>query len=132
VAVLKIVLVVAATASLASTAVARPGDADHPIVLKMQRGSDSIVVRGVLRQNVDCCAYTFKAHAGQQLHWRETGAAARVGLAYPDGDGINPGLPNPADLPQDGRYVLTLSPDLMAEGAFGPFTLRVRIPPAPR
>ncbi|HXQ16384.1 MAG TPA: hypothetical protein VN814_17330 [Caulobacteraceae bacterium] len=124
-------LVAAAFASVACAAAARPGDADHPIALKMKRGTDSIVVHGVLRQNVDCCAYTFKAHAGQQLHWSETGAVARVGIAYPDGDGINPGLPNPADLPQDGRYVLTLSPDLMAEGAFGPFTLKVRIPPAP-
>ena len=116
--------------ALGSAASATPGDNDHPIELKMQRGTDRVVVHGVLSQTVECCSYTFKAHAGQQLHWSETGAAARVGLAYPDGDGINPGLPNPADLPQDGRYVLTLSPDLMAEGAFGPFTLRIRIPPA--
>jgi hypothetical protein len=34
----------------------------------MHRGTDSLTVRGVLRQNVDCCAYAFKAHAGQQLH----------------------------------------------------------------
>jgi hypothetical protein len=127
---MKIALVAAALLTAASSAAARPGDAAHPIVLKMQRGTDSVTVRGVLRQNLDCCAYTFKAHAGQTLHWSETGATARIGLAYPNGDGINPGLPNPADLPQDGRYVLTLSPDLMADGAFGPFTLKVRIPPA--
>ena len=127
---LRIVLFTTAMLAIATAALARPGDADHPIDLKMQRGTDSIVVRGVLRQNVDCCSYTFKAHAGQKLHWSRTGAAARVGLAYPDGDGINPGLPNPADLPQDGRYVLTLSPDLMANDAFGRFALKVRIPPA--
>ena len=96
----------------------------------MQRGTDTVAVSGVLRRNVDCCAYTFKAHAGQQLSWTESGAAARIGLAYPNGDGINPGLPNPADLPQDGAYVFTVSPDLMAEGAFGPFKLKLRIPPA--
>jgi hypothetical protein len=122
--------VAAAFASMATAASARPGDAAHPIVLKMQRGSDSVTVHGVLRQNVDCCAYTFKAHAGQTLHWTESGATARMGIAYPDGDGINPGLPNPVPLPQNGAYVLTVSPDLMAEGAFGRFTLKVRIPPA--
>ena len=123
-------LVAVALTALASTAAARPGDAAHPIVLKMQRGTDSVTVHGVLRQNVDCCAYTFKAHAGQTLHWTETGATARMGIAYPDGDGINPGLPNPVPLPQTGAYVLTVSPDLMAEGAFGRFTLKLRIPAA--
>jgi hypothetical protein len=124
-----ILIMALACVSLASAAAARPGDAAHPIALKMQRGTDRIVVHGLLRQGVDCCAYTFKAHAGQQLHWTEAGAAARIGLAYPNGDGINPGLPNPAQLPQDGAYVITVSPDLMAEGAFGRFTLTVRIPP---
>ena len=123
-------LTVATLLAVASTASARPGDIAHPIVLKMQRGTDSVTVRGVLRQNVDCCAYTFKAHAGQTLHWSETGAAARIGLAYPNGDGINPGLPNPTPLPQDGAYVFTVSPDLMADGAFGRFTVKLRMPPA--
>jgi hypothetical protein len=126
----RILIAAAALASVASTAAARPGDAAHPIVLKMMRGSESIVVRGVLRQSVDCCAYTFKARAGQTLHWTETGATARMGIAYPDGDGINPGLPNPVTLPQTGRYVLTASPNMMADGAFGRFTLTLRIPPA--
>jgi hypothetical protein len=126
----KILLAAAAMFSTASAAAARPGDAAHPIVLEMQRGTDSISVDGVLRQNVDCCAYTFKAHAGQTLHWTETGATARMGIAYPNGDGINPGLPSPVPLPQTGAYVLTVSPDLMAEGAFGRFTLKVRVPPA--
>jgi hypothetical protein len=127
----KALLAAMALTALASTAAARPGDAAHPIVLKMQRGTDSVTVHGVLRQNVDCCAFTFKARAGQTLHWIETGATSRMGIAYPDGDGINPGLPNPVPLPQTGAYVLTVSPDLMAEGAFGRFTLKVRIPPTP-
>ena len=87
------------------------------------------MVRGVLRQNVDCCAYSFKADAGQQLYWTETGAAARMGIAYPDGGGVDPGPARSADLPQTGAYMLSVSPDLMAEGAFGPFTLKLRIPP---
>ena len=127
---MKTMLVAAAILATATAAAASPGDANNPIVLKMHRGTDAIVIHGVLRQNVDCCSYTFKAHAGQKLHWSETGAAARIGLAYPNGDGINPGLPNPADLPQDGAYVFTVSPDTMAEGAFGRFTAKIRIPPA--
>jgi hypothetical protein len=122
----------AATAILMLTAggaAARPGDADHPIELKMALGTDVVTVHGVLRQNVDCCNYTFKAHAGQTLHWSLSGPAARIGLAYPDGDGINPGLPNPTPLPQTGAYTFSVSPDLMAEGAFGKFTLTIRIPP---
>lgn len=126
----KAALIAVGMLALASAASATPGDNDHPIELKMQRGTDRIVVHGVLSQKVECCSYTFKAHAGQRLYWSETGAVARVGIAYPNGDGVAPGLPNPADLPQDGRYVLTLSPDLMAEGAFGPFTLKLHIPPA--
>ncbi len=127
---MRILIVAAAFALIATAAAARPGDAAHPIVLKMQRGTDSVTVTGVLRQNVDCCAYAFKAHAGQMLHWTESGAAARIGLAYPNGDGIDPGLPNPTPLPQTGAYVFTVSPDLMADGAFGRFTLMLRIPPS--
>ncbi len=126
----KAALIAVGMLALASAASATPGDNDHPIELKMQRGTDRIVVHGVLSQKVECCSYTFKAHAGQRLYWSETGAVARVGIAYPNGDGVAPGLPNPADQPQDGAYVFTLSPDLMAEGAFGRFTLKLHIPPA--
>jgi hypothetical protein len=123
-------LIAVGVLALGSAASATPGDNDHPIELKMQRASDSIVIHGVMSQNIECCSYTFKAHAGQRLHWSETGAVARIGLAYPNGGGIAQGLPNPVDLPQDGAYVFTLSPDQMAEGAYGPFTLKLRIPPA--
>lgn len=121
---------VAAMIVAASAAAARPGSASDPIPLKMKRGTDTIVLRGVLRQNVDCCAYVFKARAGQKLYWTETGAAVRMGIAYPDGDGVNPGLPSPADLPQTGTYRLLVSPNLMADGAFRRFRLKLRIPPA--
>ena len=120
---------IAVAALTASDAAAQPGSQSDPIPLKMKRGTDSLVVRGVLRQNVDCCTYVFKATAGQKLYWTESGAVARMGITYPDGDGINPGLPSPADLPQDGRYIFIVSPDLMADGAFGRFTLKLRIPP---
>ena len=116
----------------AVAAAAQPGSASSPIPLKMKRGTDVIVVRGVLRQNVDCCAYVFEAVAGQRLHWTRTGAVARMGMVQPDGQIIDPGLPNPADLPLTGTYRLLVGPDLMADGAFGPFTLKLRIPPPGR
>jgi hypothetical protein len=127
---LKTTLVTAAIIALAAgAAAARPGDDKHPIALHMALGTDAITVRGVLSQRYDCCSYTFKAHAGQTLHWTLTGPATRMGIYYPDGDGINPGLPDPTPLPQTGTYLLQVQPDTMADGAFGPFTLTVRIPP---
>jgi hypothetical protein len=113
----------------AGASVARPGDDHHPIPLNMALQTDTITVRGVLSQRHECCTYSFKAQAGQTLHWTETGAVARMGIQYPDGDGINPGLPSPTPLPQTGTYLLMVQPDLMADGAFGPFKLTVRIPP---
>ena len=113
-----------------SAALAQIGNAAMPIPLKMKRGTDSLTVRGVLRQGVACCSYVFGARAGQRLYWSERGAAARLTIAYPDGHMDGPGPPNPLPLPASGRYVLAVSPDLMADGAFGPFVLRLRIPPA--
>ncbi len=114
----------------AGAAVAAPGSTTDPIVLHMKRGTDTIRVDGVLRQNVDCCIYQFGAHAGQRLTVRETGAAARLLLTYPDGHVDGPGLEDRTVLPADGIYLLTVSPDTMADGAYGRFTLRITIPPA--
>jgi hypothetical protein len=128
---MKTALVVAAILALGAplAALAQVGNAAMPIVLKMKRGTDHLSVHGALTRNGACCTYVFKAAAGQKLYWTLKGPATRVGLTYPDGDGINPGLPSPADLPQTGDYTLILSPDLMADGAFGRFTLTIRIPP---
>jgi hypothetical protein len=116
-------------ALIAAPTLAQVGNAAMPIPLKMKRGTDNLTVRGVLKQNVACCSYVFAARAGQKLYWRENGAAARMTIAYPDGHSDGPGLPNPLPLPQTGHYVLGVSPDLMADGAFGRFTLTIRIPP---
>ena len=113
----------------APAAAAQPGSTSRPIQLKMRRGTDAIVVRGVLRRSLDCCVYVFKAAAGQQLQWSERGATARLVMTYPDGRVDGPGLPNPLPLPATGAYTLSVSPDLMADGAFGRFTLTLRIPP---
>ncbi len=112
-------------------AAARLGSAAHPIIVRMKPGSDVARLMGVLRQGRDCCAYLIKAHAGQILHWSVAGAATRQVLTYPDGHVDGPGLPDAIALPTDGAYILSISPDLMAEGAFGRFVLRLSIPPKP-
>lgn len=121
--------VVAAALIATGAATAQAGNAAMPIELKMRRGTDEIVVHGVLRQNLDCCTYLFAARAGQKLYWSESGAAARLVITPPHGDAEGPGFENPYLLTQTGLYTLSVSPDLMADGAFGPFTLKLRIPP---
>lgn len=122
-------LVTAAAMVLAQPAFAASGADDDPISVHFKRGSDSIQYRGALKQNVQCCAYSIKAHAGQTLYWRFTGPAFRAVIAYPDGQIDGPGIPTAIPLRQDGVYVLTFSPNLMADGAFGRFVLTIRIPP---
>jgi len=123
-------LAAVATLATAPGAWAQLGNAAMPIPLRMQRGADSLKVRGVLVQGAACCTYIFAAHAGQKLYWSERGAAARLTLGYPDGRLDGPGLPDPLPLPQTGAYTFAVSPDLMADGAFGRFVLRLRIPPS--
>ena len=108
---------------------AAPGPVNHPIVVRMKRGSDSVRLAGVLRQNRDCCSYRFKARAGQTLNWSVSGPAIRVTMTYPDGRIDGPGLPAAIPLPADGAYVFRVSPNLMADGAFGRFVMKFRIPP---
>lgn len=129
-AVIKTTLVAfAALALTAGGAAAQVGNAAMPIYLKMQRGGDRLTVRGVLRKDVACCTYVFKAHAGQKLYWSETGATARLTIGYPDGHVDGPDFANPLPLPATGAYTLAISPDTMADGAYGPYTLKLRIPP---
>ena len=120
---------VAALLLAAAPAGAQPGSERWPIPVHFQRGGDSIRLTGVLRQNRQCCAYRFAAQAGQVLYWRITGPAVRTVIRYPDGQADGPGLPQAIQLPQTGTYVFTVSPNLMADGAFGRFTLWLRIPP---
>lgn len=105
------------------------GSEANPIVVRMKRGSDSVRLTGVLRQNRDCCSYRLKARAGQTLNWRVIGPAIRVTMTYPDGHIDGPGLPPAIPLPADGAYVFRVSPNLMADGAYGRFVLRLKIPP---
>jgi hypothetical protein len=114
---------------LVGPALAQTGSVEHPIIVRMKRGTDTVRFTGVLRQNRDCCAYRIKARAGQSLIWRESGAAVRVTMLYPDGHTDGPGLPNTILLPMDGAYVFSVRPNLMADGGFGPFKLSLKIPP---
>jgi hypothetical protein len=122
-------LAVALLALAAPLASAQVGNAAMPIELKMKRGTDSLMVKGRLTQGGDCCTYVFKAAGGQKLYWSETGAVVRMVITYPDGHSDGPGLPNPLPLPSTGAYTLAISPDTMADGALGRFTLKIRIPP---
>jgi hypothetical protein len=104
-----------------------PGAQDCPIPVRMARGSDTVTLEGRFRQNVDCCAYSLDARAGQTLAWSFDGPAERATIAYPNGDVDGPGVPASIPLPATGTYVFRVSPNLMADGSFGPFRLTVTI-----
>ena len=126
---LKPMIMAAALTLAAAPAIAQVGNPAMPIEIKMKRGTDTATIRGVLVQNGDCCTYVFGARAGQRLNWSERGAVVRMVLTNPGGEAEGPGLYNPQPLPQTGEYTLAISPDLMAEGAFGPYAIKLRIPP---
>jgi len=128
----RLALIAAAALAPAQPALAATGSDEDPIPVHFKRGSDNVQLTGELKQNVRCCAYRFKAHAGQTLRWRFTGPVFRAVIAYPDGRVDGPGIPQSIPLTLDGEYVLTFSPDLMADGAFGRYRLTLTIPPAGR
>ena len=103
------------------------GTRDCPIEIHMARGTNTIVLTGETRQNVDCCTYAFRARAGQRLFWRLEGASLRTVLIYPNGEVDGPGVPNGLTLPATGRYVFDVHPNLMADGAYGSYKLTLTI-----
>ena len=105
----------------------RAGAHDCPITLRIARGGDTAKAEGVFRKGEDCCAYVFQARAGQVMTWRFNGPAARETIRYPDGKVDGPGIPLRITLPATGSYVFSANPNLMADGAFGPFTLTIQI-----
>ncbi len=129
---LKAAALAAILALAAGPALAQVGNAAMPIELKMKRGTDRLTVAGRLTKTGACCTYVFKAAKGQALHLSETGASVRLVITYPDGTVDGPGFANPLPLPATGAYTLAVSPDLMADGAYGRFTLKLRIPPLKR
>jgi hypothetical protein len=103
------------------------GAHDCPITLRIAPGGDTATVKGVFRENEDCCAYVLEARAGQILTWHFKGPAARETIRYPDGRTDGPGIPQKITLPATGSYIFSASPDLMVERVFGPFTLTIQI-----
>lgn len=110
-----------------SAAQAAQGSAGDPIAVHMRRGADHIQLHGVLKEGVDCCTYTFVARKGQHLKASVSGPATRLTITYPNGDGDGPGLPDRMELPETGTYLLDVHPNLMADGAYGRFTLTIAI-----
>jgi len=106
---------------------AAAGSGDDPIVVHMRRGTDHIRLQGVLKEGVDCCTYKFVARKGQRLTASVNGPASRLTITYPNGDGDGPGLPDRMELPETGTYLLDVHPNLMADGAYGRFTLDLAI-----
>jgi hypothetical protein len=87
-----------------------------------------VQLKGVLGQGRDCCVYRFRARAGQTLTWSIKGATTRQAFTAPNGetDG-GPELPPSIPLPVSGDYLFAVSPNLMAEDGFGPFTLTLKL-----
>lgn len=100
---------------------------DCSVQVHMRRGTDSIEYRGDLTHARSSCDYHFKARAGQVLTWRLDGPATRQVIGYPDGNADGPGIPQRIPLQQTGEYVFSVSADLMADGAFGRYKLRLTI-----
>ena len=103
------------------------GSGGDPIVVHMRRGTDHIRLHDVLKEGVDCCTYKFDARKGQHLTAGVNGPATRLTITYPSGDGDGPGLPDNMELPETGTYLLDVHPNLMADGAYGRFTLYLAI-----
>jgi hypothetical protein len=104
-----------------------PGAQACPIPVQMKPGADKITLVNTLSPKVECCYYSLEARAGQTLTWTFTGPNVRSEIGYPDGSGDGPGIPNTIPLATTGTYVLGFTPDLMAEGIYGPFRLTVTI-----
>ena len=119
-------LLLLVTAS-AATASCGWGTRQCPIRIKMARGADTIVLTGRTRQNVECCDYIFRARAGQRLFYKIEGATLRTTITYPNGEVDGPAIPNPTVLLASGDYRLAVHPNLMAEGAYGPYRLTITI-----
>jgi hypothetical protein len=96
-------------------------------VTTLHAGGPEVITHGKLTQARSSCEYRFHAQRGEKLEWDVTGAATRQVITDPSGDGEGPGFANPYPLTKTGEYKLDISADLMAEGAFGDYTLHLRL-----
>ena len=115
-------------AALGTTAEAcEIGAQDCPFPVEMKPGTDSVTLVHVFKESVECCYYSLAARAGQTLTWTFTGPAMSPVITDPGGDTDGPGILESIPLAQSGTYVLGFTPNLMADGAFGPFRATVTI-----
>ena len=98
-----------------------------PVEVRMARGADTIALEGETSPASGCCAFAFRARAGQTLTWRLEGPSSRVLLTVPGGERDGPGLPAAIILPANGVYVFEVRPNLMADDAYGRFRLTLTI-----
>src|ERR1043166_7422798 len=106
-------------------AACKQGSPACPIEVQMAPGTDTITVSGFLRRGGDTIvAYSLRARARQVMTWRAAGPALWAGIRYPNGAEQGPGLPTSIRLPQSGVYLFGVRPNLMAENASGPFSLK--------
>jgi hypothetical protein len=88
--------------------------------------ADVAVLEGTLSSSRSSFSYAFVVKAGTRLQWNFSGPAVHVVLTYPDGNVDGPGLSRNLALPIEGRYVFSVSSNLMAEEVYGPFRLELR------
>jgi hypothetical protein len=105
----------------------RRGDAACPIELEFT--ANQTEVSGTLSPEHGSVSYAFHVKAAAQLQWSLSGPAVRVVLTRPDGDADGPGLPATVPLAAAGRYVFSLSSNMMAEGIYGAYRLNMRLSP---
>ena len=113
--------------AMTSAGACETGAQDCPFPVEMKPGTDSITLVHTFAENVECCYYSLAARAGQTLTWSFEGPAMRSVIVYPDGSEDGPGIPNSIPLKTDGTYILGFTPDIMADGAYGPFRATVTI-----
>jgi len=106
-----------------------PGGWICPTEITMLRGTNAITIAGKTSPGPDCCAYAFRARAGQTLSWTLEGAKSlTVTMTQPDGHVEGPDLPREILLPQHGIYVIRVQPDLTElEDRPEPFSLSISI-----
>jgi len=115
-------------ASPVAASACEAGAQDCPFPVEMKPGTDSVrPLVHTFTEGVECCYYSLAARAGQTLTWAFSGPAMRSVIIYPDGSADGPGIPESIPLEATGTYVLGFTPNLMADGAFGPFRATVTI-----